>query len=258
MKLPILITFLVLCLSMRVTAQPTLTHQQAHDLFATGNAAYRTQDYDNAAQAYAKLLDAGYETAPVLYNMGTTAARLDQKGEAIGYLMRARKLDPRNENIRANLHRVDPPVNPDQPNVTGASAESVWARITQFFTTSEWLCIVWFPFMLACLSASALVLRLHPKVLAAARVLLPMSVAIFLFTLIPAASSIYNTRYRPRAVVTSPAEILSGPAERFTKIATVPEGQILTTLRHESEGYTRVKLPNKQQGYVNQTNLMKL
>jgi len=258
MKLAALIIVLVFCIIRPGAAQSALTHQQAHDLFATGNAAYRTQDYDSAAQAYAKLLDAGYETAPVLYNMGTTAARLDQKGEAIGYLMRARKLDPRNDNIRANLHRVDPPVNPEQPNVTGASAESVWARITQFFTTSEWLAIVWLPLMVACFSASAIVLRLHPKILAASRFLLPVSVAIFLFVLIPAISSIYNTRYRPRAVVTSPAEILSGPAERFTKIATVPEGQILTTLRHESEGYTRVKLPNKQQGYINQTSLMKL
>lgn len=89
-----------------VTAAPSaLVAQQP--LFDEGNRLYQEGDFAGAAASYEAVLEGGFESAEVYYNLGNTHVRLGRFGEAVLNYERAARLDPANDDIRANLALVN-------------------------------------------------------------------------------------------------------------------------------------------------------
>ena len=76
-------------------------------LFDEGNRHYQEGDFDAAAASYRAVLDGGFESAEVYYNLGNAHFRLGDVGLAVLNYERAARLDPANEDIRANLALVN-------------------------------------------------------------------------------------------------------------------------------------------------------
>lgn len=68
-----------------------------------GEQYYAKANYDSAAIAYQKVLDEGYHSAELYYNLGNSYYKLNKIPSAILYYEKALKLDPSNENILFNL-----------------------------------------------------------------------------------------------------------------------------------------------------------
>lgn len=64
---------------------------------------YAEAKYDSASMAYQKVLDEGYHSAELYYNLGNTFYKLNDMPSAILYYEKALKLDPSNENVLFNL-----------------------------------------------------------------------------------------------------------------------------------------------------------
>ncbi|MGE5558709.1 MAG: hypothetical protein ACM3WV_08865 [Bacillota bacterium] len=75
-------------------------------LFQSANACYREGRYDQAALIYRKLSDEGYVSGSLFYNLGTTYLRLGKKGLAVLYFEKARRLLPRDRDLRYNLKQA--------------------------------------------------------------------------------------------------------------------------------------------------------
>lgn len=73
------------------------------DFFAEANSRYQEGDYDGALARYESILDAGYESGPLYYNMGNTHFKLGDLGRAILHYERALRLSPNDDDIQANL-----------------------------------------------------------------------------------------------------------------------------------------------------------
>lgn len=76
-------------------------------LFDEGNRHYQAGDFGAAAASYRAVLDGGFESAEVYYNLGNAHFRLGDVGLAVLNYERAARLDPANEDIRANLALVN-------------------------------------------------------------------------------------------------------------------------------------------------------
>lgn len=240
-------------------AETTMTLQQAKSLFLQGKAAYTIQKYEQAADDWKRVVENGYESPEVLYNLGTAEARLGHKGAAIGYLTRAQRLDPRNEDISLNLQRIKQQgTDEKKPTAEGTSASSVWHRIIMFLSASEWLALLWAAVMLCCAGAALLMIGRSARVRRAAQVTISLGAAVLVLCGIPAIAAIYQARIVQTAIAVRPAEVLSGPGERFTSIATLTEGEAVEDLESVVEGYQQVKLPNQMTGYVEQNAIMPL
>lgn len=85
----------VLALSHSVAAQD--------DSFATANKLYEEKKYDSAIVGYEALLKTGIESAPLYFNLGNAHFKNGQLGQAILNYMRARRLDPADNDITHNL-----------------------------------------------------------------------------------------------------------------------------------------------------------
>lgn len=71
--------------------------------FAKANFYYNESRYDTALVIYGRILDEGYVSAPLLYNIGNSYFKLRNYPMAILYYEKALKLDPTNEEIKQNL-----------------------------------------------------------------------------------------------------------------------------------------------------------
>lgn len=67
------------------------------------NDAYRDTRFEDAIKGYRRLLAAGYRQAEIYYNLGNAQFRAGNLGEALASYERARRLHPRDPNIRANM-----------------------------------------------------------------------------------------------------------------------------------------------------------
>jgi tetratricopeptide (TPR) repeat protein len=72
-------------------------------LIRAGNDAYNNGRYDNAIEAYEKVTDKGYTSAELYYNLGNAYFKLNDVAASILYYEKAKRLDPRNEDILFNL-----------------------------------------------------------------------------------------------------------------------------------------------------------
>lgn len=81
-----------------------LSAQQA--LFDEGNRLYQEGDFSAAAASYRAVLEGGFESVEVYYNLGNAHFRLGDVGHAVLNYERAARLDPANEDIQANLALV--------------------------------------------------------------------------------------------------------------------------------------------------------
>jgi tetratricopeptide (TPR) repeat protein len=75
----------------------------AAGLFNEGNAHYRHGEYAAAREKYEQVADTGIRNASLFYNLGNACFKIERLGEAILWYERARRLEPRDPDIWANL-----------------------------------------------------------------------------------------------------------------------------------------------------------
>lgn len=87
----------VLCLASNVYSQ---TPSQ---LYTSANSLYKSNQFEESAAAYEKILMQGYRTPEVYYNLGNSYFKLHNTGKAILNFERAHRLAPEDEDITHNL-----------------------------------------------------------------------------------------------------------------------------------------------------------
>jgi len=73
------------------------------EFFTEGNQRYQAGDYAGALDDYLAIVEAGFESAALYYNIGNTYFKLGDLGRAILFYERARRLSPRDADVLANL-----------------------------------------------------------------------------------------------------------------------------------------------------------
>lgn len=72
-------------------------------LFLEGNRQYQAGNYPDALANYDQVLRTGYESGPLYFNMGNCHYKLGDIGRAVLFYERAKRLMPRDEDVKANL-----------------------------------------------------------------------------------------------------------------------------------------------------------
>ncbi len=76
-------------------------------LFAEGNRLYQEGDFAGAIASYGAVAEGGFESAALYYNLGNAHFRLGEIAPTVLNYERALRLDPGNDDIRANLALVN-------------------------------------------------------------------------------------------------------------------------------------------------------
>lgn len=99
------ILFLLVLNLVGVSAQEKASRDlgEAVRIYASANSAYEQGRYNQALEGYNQLLKAGFNSGGLYYNLGNTYFKLQDKGYAVLYYEKARRLIPGDTALQANL-----------------------------------------------------------------------------------------------------------------------------------------------------------
>jgi hypothetical protein len=239
-------------------------------LFAAGNAAYEAGDYLTAIDRYMEVAAAGVADADLYYNLGNAWFKSGDLGRAVLWYERSRRLEPRGDDVRANLSVVrlllrDRELVPKEGGLRGAL--TAWHRNLSVAESVAVASILYALMSVIAVCAvfrqSSIVSWLYARLswLSPARLfgldmrqdfLLAIGLT-FVLTAIFAGSSyrkIRSGQERSHAVVVAPeVSVLSAPSRDATVQFKVHEGTIVW-LRDARTGWVQVDLPGDLSGWV--------
>ena len=230
-----------------VSAQET----SAGELMAGANERYERGEYAEAAQQYEALVDRGYGTAAVYFNLGNAYLESGDLGRAILSYLRARELAPLDSDIRTNLDLARSMTVDRVTAERGSLIESVAFLGRRWATPSELgvaALLLWTATGLAI--GALLVWRDFPLRRSIRAFVVPMMVATLMFFLLAVSMALANPYDNTGVVTVAIVDVVSGPGPQYSEEFTLHSGaQVrLTDSRH---GWWRVALPGGElQGWV--------
>ena len=234
-------------------AQPAAAAQSAgptNDL-EVGVAFISEGDFEAALASYLRLVEAGFESGEVYYNIGNTYFKLGELAQSILYYERARRLLPGDQDVQANLDLAR--------SLTVDEIEPL-PRFWLFSAVEWWVGLLPRTLLVAVVAASYLVgmgsvllLILKRGVQVAAwgrRIALASGVVFLLFGLNLAVREFELGRAQEAVVLQPRVDVMSAPLDDETlTVFTVHEG---TTVRIDrlSEEWAEVALEDGRVGWV--------
>jgi len=219
-------------------------------LFEKGNTAYAKAQYKQALADYQQILNAGYQSAALYFNMGNASYKDGEFTTAIWYYEKARKLSPGDEDINfnirfANLKTTD---KVDEPQ--------------EFFLTKWWRGFI-LSASLNALSITSILLVLFGSVLliiyffshlvGLKKASFYIAIVLFVcgvFTIfIAAMQQSYFDSNKQAIIFTGTVNIKSGPAEQTATLFVLHDGTKVNIL-DTNNGWIKIKLANGNQGWL--------
>lgn len=216
--------------------------------FNSGVAAYNQGNYEQALNMFEAVLDSGYVSPELYYNLGNSYYKTGQKGMAVASYLQAQRLAPRNEDIRANLHFVRSTL---RDKIEDSLQNPIWEFVKDssfYFKTNE---LTWITFILYLIIIGFLIFMVIYRRKNIAVLSILFTVLFLLVVSISLLAINININYHtPRAVITQPeVDILAGPGAISEIRFTAHEGLTFQILKQQS-GYYEGIFANKLKGWV--------
>lgn len=215
--------------------------------FEQGNKLYVEGNYSGAITEYEKILRAGYESSQLYYNLGNAYFRDGQLGMAIANYIRARRLAPRDDDIRANLEfahqfAID--------KVEVSEQIILFDYVNRFFDSFSVNEVTVITFILYLLTVAVILLRyvyrrlyIYTPIVVALIMLMSVSV---IFTGIKLERDVLT---QTGVVLTPQTDVKNGPGDDYTDQFTAHAGLTFKIEREES-GYYLVNFENRLKGWI--------
>ncbi len=220
------------------------------ELFHSANDAYKKKDFPAATGLYEQVVQAGFQSAELEYNLANAYFRQEKIGKSILHYERALRLSPGDEDIGHNL------------SLTRMLVKDEFQPLPQFFLS------LWWKNAGAATSSGlwgSLALLLWWAGLAGAAIWLLgktrerkktgflVSISCLLLSLLPfglALSQASNeVNSRSAIVMAKEAALRSAPDENGTEIMTLHEG-VKTEIETSLGDWFKVRLPNGEEGWI--------
>ena len=214
------------------------------EVFFQANQAYRAGEYGRAVEGYRRLIEAGYRSGDVFFNLGNAYYRLGELGEAILNYERAKRAIPRDADLRFNLRHARDQV------VDAISGERSFIDVAFFWLDSVNFKEIFWTF--------AVINVLFWGILAARRYsgsellyyALLISTAFWLVSGISFGVKWYRMEADNRAVVVKKEiDVLSGPDMQDTVLFKLHEGAVVDLERSEAD-WSLVRLSEDKRGWT--------
>jgi len=230
---------------------PSAAGGEAAELFRAGNEHYAAGEYEEAVRHYQQLLNQGFSSDAVHYNLGNALFKLGRLGPAIVQYEKAALLAPQDADIRANLDYARS-LTLDKVSGSGAQTTEFFVERLLDMTTLDQDAV---SFTVVYLIAGALVAgwivtrpgeRLHRAIIWA----LPVAaVPLILLTGILGVK-LYRAGTLVHAIVLEQTlDVMSGPGDENTRLFTLHEG-LKVRVRSQQGSWMLISLESGLNGWV--------
>ena len=116
----------------------TSLNASVDEKFAEANNLYKAGEYEQAIDAYNSVLNQGYVSVPLYYNLGNAYFRVDDLPAAILNYERALKIDPLDKDVQQNLDYVNSKILDRFNKVPELFITRWFNAVLGWFTLSQW------------------------------------------------------------------------------------------------------------------------
>jgi len=243
----IILSTMVILLGLVSVAHAEIPEAEIPSLFRQTNSLYGQGKYAEAVEGYKAIIQAGWESGPLYYNLANTYFKLNNLGRAILNYRRAWNLSPGDPEITKNLEYAREGLRDD----IAALPLSVWARskraVILQFPLGIWIGIsaALYFLTIAWLIAALLIRPLRKKSPLILKWLGGCLVISILISVL--AYSFYRT---PGAIILQPTvSVRYGPAETDAAAFKLHEGTEVKKVRGK-DGWIQIALPDGKSGWL--------
>ncbi|MCX7879136.1 MAG: tetratricopeptide repeat protein [Ignavibacteria bacterium] len=218
--------------------------------FTEANESYRHGKFEKAIELYHKILDSGYKSKEIFYNLGNAYYRLKEYHQSILFYERALKIDPTDEDIIYNL-QVARLQNIDKiDELPKFFLQSWWETVRDLFNSSTWGLLTLIVFWLSVLNFS---LFLIVRSITAKKVVFLIGSVFILISLLFATLgySRFDTETNSKhgIIFSLTSYIKSSPEENSTDLFILHRGTKVEIL-DEIGNWFKIKIPNGNIGWI--------
>jgi len=235
---------------------PQLSISAQVDEFKMANKFYQSKDYDSAIRLYKSILKQGRESAALYYNLGNAYFKKGDIGYAVLYYMKAKRLDPSDDDIRQNLKFAKQFSKIQMEGVTLNPINSFFVNIVDPYRLST---LAWISSIFFILFFVFLIIRYG---MGMNTIFIKIGIIILLVLLVISSSlttfKYHNEYIIHRAVVVSEnSPVYTGPSDHSDIEFEGAPGLVVEILG-ESSDYFHVLFENKRQGWIKKEYLAKI
>ena len=256
-KVSVLFLFSLLIMGIAVLLGEPTEGTTLEKKFREANGSYSQGEYEKAIEAYEELLGIVGPSAGLYYNLGCAALKAGRLGSAVVNFQRAARLQPRDEDIKANLKFIEALTKSESEEEIGEENLLFSFLIRWVFQLTESELAVMQLFFLFIFAAGATLLAIGLSGTWQRTALMAAGTGLFFLLLNSALLGIHiyrNNYVRGAVVIEANAEARSGPGEDNTRVLVLPEGTLLR-VRQERSGWVLVSLSSGRSGWLKRDKL---
>lgn len=240
----LIILFILVSISVSL-AQSGIEHY-----FEQGNESYREGQFQQAIEQYQKIIDAGFESGKLYYNLGNCYYKLEEIGYAILYYEKAKKILPNDSEVSLNLELARLKVIDRVEMPSRFFLFEWWDKIKYFYSIPQ---LTRLTTILYIFSAVIFVFFLFLKKNRIHKVFFSIFLIFLISTLFSGYvlfSNIYKENANQYAILLSQSvNVLSAPEENSTDVFILHEG-VKIKLEDEIGDWTKIVLPDGKSGWI--------
>ncbi|MFH1837348.1 MAG: SH3 domain-containing protein [Candidatus Omnitrophota bacterium] len=252
-KHKILFTFIISALILFSAAFAFSAEPDPKTLFLEANIYYEKGDYNKAIELYEGIINEGYKSGALYYNLGGAYFKNNKLGLAILNYERAEKIMPRDADLNANYKFAESKITGNK--ILPAKSFWNWKPLKTYagsFNANEFTSFASGTYLLIIMLAVIAIVRPEIK-----RNIFIIAGILSIFVLLNAAI-LYHEITSTRAVtVVSKAEVLFGPFDSGTKFFTLQEGMV-SVITKEKDDWYKVRCEDGKVGWVKKSALEKV
>ncbi len=222
-------------------------------MFDKGNEAFQEENYELAISEYEKILQNGYESGELYFNLGNAYYKVGQIGNSILNYERSKIWIPRNRDLSFNLKLANLKVKDRIDAPAQFFLFRFYNRLVNTFSTKGWALWVTFSFLISALCFALIMnlemrrFRILPKIT------LILSILVLVLTIFPLVQRYMHENSQDRGVIiTYSVRSLSAPQEGSTELFVIHEGIQVKIVDIDDDWYN-IELIDGKQGWVPMT-----
>lgn len=220
--------------------------------------AYNKKQFAEAVKLYTKIIESGYESYPLYYNLANAHFRLEQNTDAILYYEKALKIAPNNEDIVHNIEVVNSKLIDKVEKVPELFYKRWWKNIVNL-TDIDTLAIV--NILLFTFSLFLLAIYMYLSDILFRKISFWTGIILLFFFGIGVVAASQRNHYmttQHEAIVYTPTvNIKSSPDENSKDIFVLHEGTKVLLLDEVAE-WQEIRISNGSIGWIKSTDLKKI
>ena len=222
---------------------------QPQEAFEQGNVAYSEDRLEEAINYYQEVISNGKESWELYFNMGNAYFKMGLVPEAILYYEKARKLNPQEEDIQANLEIANLKTVDKVESKPELPLGRWWRGILNAFSIDDW---AWMSIVLSFTALAVMIVFLFLRGMAK-RISFFSALFFFglsiLFFILGNQQKGLQTSEKYAIVFTPSVTVKSEPEEDATKLFVIHEGTKIQVLKQEGD-WNQISLMNGNKGWV--------